>query len=773
MSEKKSPVIERLINWLVNSRLVRSLDSFAEWIRKFFKVANLVRFSFWISVLGSASLFASNQSADILRVIAEDTEHPFKSWLVFMLSGLTLSLMSWYWARALIYRFAPDALHAPGGKPEGIAARWLPRVCGMIPFIGIGIALRQAVQGLEPQELTRVWLMHLFWLNLLEGVVVAVGLFFRRKVAKILRAHLSLWPEQVKREGTNKLTDLPRITWRILVFTVVLAVILFVVFTTSAGEIEFASWLGTASLVLITVAAWIAFGSFFVVYFGKLVRLPILTPLLILALLFSYFDLNDNHKIRSFDQPIQTTPQDFDDAFTKWLATRNDKDDYKDRPYPVFIITAEGGGITAGYFAAMVLTAIQDRAPAFAQHVFAISGVSGGSIGSAVYAGLVKRCTNNLSSTQLPGPGQSITVTPGPLQESADAVLGDDYLSPLLSAFLYPDLVQRFLPFPIDRWDRARALEERFETSWAKHATCDGRKFPGTSEFSQPFYEFFGDFPNNSMPALFFNTTNVETGERMFVTNLRTRYARFDTLPALYDVDKYLNLPFSSAACLSGRFPVVTPAGFLYDDDNRLKLRYVDGGYYENSGTATGYNILMSLKVDGKNLYDQLMSRRIEGRPGVPPIVPIIVRIGFPVPAQRNAKDELVQKDPQQREKYKGAGLNEIMSPVKTFLNTRHARGNDAVHQMQAAIRNLQPHPPTDQDFCPNGSLGCMYNFDLNGNKIKLPLGWLLSKKSRCEIQKLVGSVSPSCGSQPIESDFNETNWHQLQSIIALVTKRK
>jgi len=60
MSEKKSPVIERLINWLVNSRLVRSLDSFAEWIRKFFKVANLVRFSFWISVLGSASLFASN-----------------------------------------------------------------------------------------------------------------------------------------------------------------------------------------------------------------------------------------------------------------------------------------------------------------------------------------------------------------------------------------------------------------------------------------------------------------------------------------------------------------------------------------------------------------------------------------------------------------------------------------------------------------------------------------------------------------------------------------
>src|SRR2546423_502705 len=597
--DTSKPIIERLINWLVSTKLVKWLDAVAGWIRKFLKVAHLVRFSFWISVLGSASLFATNQSTDILRVIAEDTEHPIRSWLLFMFSGLTLSLMSWYWARALIYRFAPEALHAPRGKPEGIAARWLPRVCGMIPFIGIGIALRQAAQGLDAHELSRVWLMHLFWLNLLEGVIVTVGLFFRRKVAKVISSHVSFWPEQVKRDGTNKLTDLPRITWRILVFTVALSVVLFVVFTTSKGEIEFASWLGTASLILLTVAAWIAFGSFFVIYFGKLVRLPILTPLLLVALLFSYFDWNDNHEIRSFNRPIQTAPQDFDAAFAARWATRADKDDYKDRPYPVFIVTAEGGGITAGFFAAMVLTEIQGRSTAFAQHVFAVSGVSGGSIGSAVYAGLVKRCTNNLPSVQLPGQGQGIAVkSVGPLQDSADAVLRDDYLSPLLSAFLYPDLVQRFLPFPINSWDRARAIEERFETSWTKNATCDGKTRLGTNEFSQPFYEFFGNFPNNSTPALFFNTTNVETGERMFVTNLRTRNARFDTLPALYDVDRYLNPPFSSAAFLSARFPLVTPAGFLYDYDNRLKLRYVDGGYYENSGTATGYSILMSLKLE-------------------------------------------------------------------------------------------------------------------------------------------------------------------------------
>ena len=70
------PIIERLINWLVKMRLVGWLDDVAEWIRRFLRIAHLVRFSFWISVLGSASLFASNQSTDILRVIAEDTENP-------------------------------------------------------------------------------------------------------------------------------------------------------------------------------------------------------------------------------------------------------------------------------------------------------------------------------------------------------------------------------------------------------------------------------------------------------------------------------------------------------------------------------------------------------------------------------------------------------------------------------------------------------------------------------------------------------------------------
>src|SRR5258708_9584522 len=67
--------IESFVNWLVNTRIIRWLGSRADWIRKFLAVAHLVRFSFWISLLGSAALFATSQSMEILRVIAEDSEH--------------------------------------------------------------------------------------------------------------------------------------------------------------------------------------------------------------------------------------------------------------------------------------------------------------------------------------------------------------------------------------------------------------------------------------------------------------------------------------------------------------------------------------------------------------------------------------------------------------------------------------------------------------------------------------------------------------------------
>ena len=753
----------------IAEKIGKGLVALADWIREFHSVARLARFSFWISVLGSAAFFATSQSMEILRVIGEDREHRAWALSLFAISALIFSLMSWYWARVLIYRFEPDKLDLPHRDPRAIAARWVPRVCGIIPFVGIGYALLRATNWLQRKDEADCWLVFLFWLNLVEGVTVFISLYLRHKIAKLLRARFSkIWPAKVKSKGTNSITDLPTITWVVLLLTVAFSTILFILFTTSPGQIRVSGYLGPAPLVLISVASWIAFGSFFVIYFGKLIRLPILTPLLILAFLFSYFDLNDNHAVRSLTKS-EVGPREFDQAFQDWYDARSDKASFKDRPYPVFIVTAEGGGITTGYFTATVLTAIQDRAPNFAQHVFAISGVSGGSVGAAVYAGLAKRCGKNVAAAELPGRTAPLDTFAGELQKSADQVLGDDYLSPALSAFLYPDLLQRFLPFAIPSWDRARAIEARFETSWAEHATCDGKPFSGQNELSNSFYDFFTGFPKDATPAIFFNTTHVESGERMFVTNLRPPNCRFDTLPALANINESFNLPFSSAALLSGRFPVITPAGFI-NNAQGAKLRYVDGGYYENSGAATAFNILMSLKVkdgaitdekvctkNGLYVYDALLQRdpRIK-------IIPVIIRIGLPVPEIKSGKVQRNEADSKERGKYKTQGLNEVSSPVKALLNTRTARGDDSVRQLETAMNNLQVAAGRDQPEC---TAGCVINIVIEEDEgTRLPLGWLLSQKSRCVMQQQVGSVTKDC-----KAGGSRLASAQIQRIIAML----
>ena len=71
--------------------------------------------------------------------------------------------------------------------------------------------------------------------------------------------------------------------------------------------------------------------------------------------------------------------------------------------YAVFIVAAEGGGIYAASAAATFLANLEDIESGFAQHIFAISGVSGGSIGAAIFQAL--------DHARHPDPGAAATAT--------------------------------------------------------------------------------------------------------------------------------------------------------------------------------------------------------------------------------------------------------------------------------------------------------------------------------------------------------------------------
>ena len=112
---------------------------------------------------------------------------------------------------------------------------------------------------------------------------------------------------------------------------------------------------------------------------------------LLCAFVFSLLGWNNNHLEPMI--PLRHSKDLFNAAgpqlaFEQWYSSRKDLDFFANakKPYPIFIIAAQGGGVYAASQAALFLSRMQDRCPNFSQHVFAISSVSGGSIGSAFFA---------------------------------------------------------------------------------------------------------------------------------------------------------------------------------------------------------------------------------------------------------------------------------------------------------------------------------------------------------------------------------------------------
>lgn len=410
------------------------------------------------------------------------------------------------------------------------------------------------------------------------------------------------------------------------------------------------AWLGPLTILFLWIVTIVSLASALAYCFAS-TRIPIFLCLLTAAILFSYLDLNDNHAVRT-QQRLDFVRDGHvgEPEFSQWFESRNDKSLYEGRNYPVFIVSAEGGGIRAAYFSALVLSSIQDRCPAFAQHIFAISGVSGGSVGAAVFAGLVKRLVRQGVSDSCPlERGRT-----GEFQRNAEAVLRHDFFSPLLAALLFPDFVQRLVPWPIESFDRARAFEYALESAWTQETKGN--------EFEQSFFELSAGWRGGTVPALVLNTTNVETGMRMAVSHLDIYEESEGHLKTLLDVDSNLTMPLSTAAGLSARFPLVAPAGSILvsrDPDGAEKRRYVDGGYFENTGTASVVDLFTALRVSSWS-----ESRRVEI---------YVLRIG--------SQGALPQ--------YSGKGFGETLSPIKTLLNTREARGSVAKTQLFAVTMGL------------------------------------------------------------------------------------
>ena len=127
-------------------------------------------------------------------------------------------------------------------------------------------------------------------------------------------------------------------------------------------------------------------------WLSRLSGFPILAALLVYGVIKAGFGLQgnvapapsaaDTASIREHDKDKDKLAA----QFREWLAKRRPDPSVR---YPVFIFAAEGGGIYAASGIALFLAALQDQNPRFAEHVFAISAVSGGAVGSSMFHALL------------------------------------------------------------------------------------------------------------------------------------------------------------------------------------------------------------------------------------------------------------------------------------------------------------------------------------------------------------------------------------------------
>ncbi len=104
------------------------------------------------------------------------------------------------------------------------------------------------------------------------------------------------------------------------------------------------------------------------------------------------------------------------------------------KPYPAFIISAEGGGIYAAAAASLFLAKLQDDCPRFTQHVFAISGVSGGAIGATIFKSL-SELSPAPSDPEASQAGCPLLKTKRPMTEAVKKIMEQDHFSPVVSVY--------------------------------------------------------------------------------------------------------------------------------------------------------------------------------------------------------------------------------------------------------------------------------------------------------------------------------------------------
>jgi hypothetical protein len=376
--------------------------------------------------------------------------------------------------------------------------------------------------------------------------------------------------------------------------------------------------------------------------------------------------------------------------FVEWLRARPEVREGT-KPYPVFFIAAEGGGARAAYWTSTLLAGLEERYPGFTEHVYAISGVSGGSVGSTVFDSMYL----DLAARGEKGCAPLVAGGVRRFRACTASVFQWDLLGPPLSGLLLNDI-----PFGWIHVSRATYLEEGLEIAWS--GSMENHRF------EEPFQDLWRDRPYQ-VPSLILNSTSADNGHRIVTSNLAAR----DELTREPDVEAIIGRPIrlSTATFLSARFPVISPeAIFASPDGSRFRL--VDGGYFNNSGMATIAQLLRAVLPTVSN-------GEFAGR-----IQPVVLVLSSSPVTRGSPPGGLA-----------GSLAGALLAPVSVLENTGDAHEATYFNEVASLVGEqsiaTDLRPPQDST--------------------EVALGWMLSAETRCKMDQMVNrAINGSNGSAMI-----------------------
>lgn len=281
---------------------------------------------------------------------------------------------------------------------------------------------------------------------------------------------------------------------------------------------------------------------------------PVLLVVIVGALLAKYFHGAD-HTYEMVDRSPQPLPEPYE-----VLAANSRR--------CAVLVAAAGGGIQAAAWTTQVLMGLRSLVGlGFDKALCALSGISGGSVGSACYVHWL--------------------ANPSVARDPVKAASGSS-LDEVAWGLAWPDLIRLFVPGLARKLaDRAGAMER----AWVGNASLS------RSHVGSPFWNALSSWNDRvgrgELPALFMGSTMVESGEPLILGTSDVNSAAVNRPSSgwmegdqLHRIgNRPMDIPIVRGARLSAAFPYVTPAARPRLADQQPHM--VDGGFFDNYGTAT------------------------------------------------------------------------------------------------------------------------------------------------------------------------------------------